>query len=111
MTSEKSLIVFQDKKIRRLCHYDEWFYSVSDIIATDCVNIESMLRIIQSILSLKKLTQELMERLTQDYWYILKKREAESNGIELSKFCRRLKLSFNLSFRLSFLNLKEILTW
>ncbi|MCZ7400873.1 MAG: hypothetical protein O8C61_01470 [Candidatus Methanoperedens sp.] len=32
MTSEKSLIVFQDKKIRRLWHDDNWFYSVSDII-------------------------------------------------------------------------------
>lgn len=32
MTSEKSLIVFQDKKIRRLWHDDEWFYSISDII-------------------------------------------------------------------------------
>ena len=33
MTSEKLLIVFQDKKIRRLWHDEEWFYLVSDIIA------------------------------------------------------------------------------
>jgi len=33
MDSEKSLIVFQDKKIRRLWHDDEWNFSVSDIIA------------------------------------------------------------------------------
>jgi len=33
MDSEKSLIVFQDKKIRRLWHNDEWHFSVSDIIS------------------------------------------------------------------------------
>jgi len=33
IASEKSLIVFQDKKIRRLWHNDEWHFSVSDIIA------------------------------------------------------------------------------
>ena len=33
MDSKKSLIVFQDKKIRRLWHNDEWHFSVSDIIA------------------------------------------------------------------------------
>lgn len=32
MTSEKSLIVFQYRKIRRLWHDNEWFYSISDII-------------------------------------------------------------------------------
>ncbi len=33
MTKEKSLIVFQDKKIRRVWHDEEWYFSVSDIIA------------------------------------------------------------------------------
>ncbi len=33
MDSEKSLIVFQDRKIRRVWHNDEWHFSVSDIIA------------------------------------------------------------------------------
>ncbi|MCG2734963.1 MAG: hypothetical protein L6282_01080 [Candidatus Methanoperedenaceae archaeon] len=30
--SEKSLIVFQDEKIRKLWHDAEWFYSASDIM-------------------------------------------------------------------------------
>jgi DNA-damage-inducible protein D len=65
---DKSLVVFQDKKIRRIWYKDEWYFSVVDII------------------------QALTDSLdAKDYWYRLKKRELE-NGIELSTNCRQLKL-------------------
>jgi DNA-damage-inducible protein D len=32
MVDKKDLVVFQDKKIRRLWHDKQWFYSVVDII-------------------------------------------------------------------------------
>jgi hypothetical protein len=69
MDKDKALVVFQDKKIRRIWHNDEWYFSVVDIIQalTDSAD-------------------------AKDYWYRLKRREAESSGIELSTFCRQLKL-------------------
>ncbi|MBN2052514.1 phage antirepressor protein [Candidatus Woesearchaeota archaeon] len=66
---DKALVVFQDKKIRRVWHNNEWFFSVVDVV------------------------QALTESAdAKDYWYRLKQREAESSGIELSTFCRQLKL-------------------
>jgi len=64
------LAVFQGKQIRRVLHNNEWYFSVVDIIAalTDSDN-------------------------PRDYWYRMKRREKESSGIELSTFCRQLKLT------------------
>jgi len=69
MDKNKSLIVFQDKKIRRIWHNKEWYFSVVDIINVLTDSIDA-----------------------KDYWYRLKKREFESSGIELSTICRQLKL-------------------
>ncbi len=69
MESNNALVVFEDKKIRRIWHNEEWYFSVVDVvrILTDSID-------------------------AKDYWYRLKKREFESSEIELSTFCRQLKL-------------------
>ena len=69
MDSNNAVAAFQGKGIRRTWHNEEWWFSVVDVIAalTDSAD-------------------------AKDYWYRLKKREAESSGIELSTFCRQLKL-------------------
>ena len=68
MDSGKALVVFQDKKIRRIWHNKEWYFSVIDVIEalTDSDN-------------------------PRNYWSMLKARESE-NGIELSTICVQLKL-------------------
>ncbi|MDO8627010.1 MAG: Bro-N domain-containing protein [Candidatus Diapherotrites archaeon] len=69
MDSENALVVFQDKKIRRIWHNGEWHFSVVDVVEVLTESVDS-----------------------KDYWYRLKKRELESSGIELSTVCRQLKL-------------------
>jgi prophage antirepressor-like protein len=68
--SQGKIVVFGAKQIRRVWHNGDWFFSVVDIIAalTDSDN-------------------------PRDYWYRMKRREQESSGIELSTFCRQLKLT------------------
>ncbi len=66
---ETKIAVFKGKKIRKIIYNNEWWFSVVDIIEV--------------------LTESTNPR---DYWYRLKKREAESSGVELSTFCRQLKL-------------------
>ncbi len=69
MDSKEALVVFEGTKIRRTWHNDQWYFSVVDVVRvlTDSAD-------------------------PKDYWYRLKKREMESSGIELSTFCRQLKL-------------------
>jgi hypothetical protein len=66
---EAKLVVFQSKEIRRLLVDDVWFFAVVDVIAA--------------------LSDSDKPR---DYWYRMKQRELESSEIELSTFCRQLKL-------------------
>ncbi|NQU78788.1 phage antirepressor protein [Candidatus Woesearchaeota archaeon] len=68
MDEKNKLVVFQDKKIRRIWYDNEWYFSVIDVVAV--------------------LTES---KDAKDYWYRLKKRESE-HGIELSTNCRQLKL-------------------
>jgi len=68
MDSNKALVVFQGKHIRRVWHDDQWYFSIIDVVEalTDSSN-------------------------PRNYWSMLKKRELE-HQIELSTFCVQLKL-------------------
>jgi DNA-damage-inducible protein D len=65
---ENSLVIFEDKKIRRVWHNDEWYYSVIDVIQalTDSSN-------------------------PRNYWNMLKSRELE-HDIDLYTICVQLKI-------------------
>jgi len=67
--STNALSVFDGKKIRKVWNNEEWWFSVVDIV--------------------EALTQSVDAK---DYWYRLKIREKETSEIELSTFCRQLKL-------------------
>jgi DNA-damage-inducible protein D len=64
LDKDKALVVFQDKKIRRIWHEEEWFYSVTDIVEV--------------------LTESQTPR---QYWGVLKGRETQ-----LLTICLQLKL-------------------
>ena len=69
-SSATSLAVFRGKQVRRLWHDARWFFSVVDVVEvlTDSAN-------------------------PRDCWYRLKQRAQDSSEIELSTFCRQLKLT------------------
>ena len=66
---ETKVAVFKGKQVRKILFKNEWYFSIIDIIEV--------------------LTDSEKPR---DYWYRMKQREKEASGIELSTFCRRLKL-------------------
>jgi DNA-damage-inducible protein D len=68
---DKSLIVFQGKRIRRLWHNNEWYYSIVDIIAV--------------------LTEQEDHLKARKYWNKLSQRLREE-GSEVVTNCHRLKL-------------------
>jgi hypothetical protein len=63
------IVVFKGKKIRKTIFKNEWWFSVVDVIAvlTDSAN-------------------------SRDYWYKMKIRVKDDDGVELSTLCRQLKL-------------------
>ncbi|MEA1986093.1 MAG: Bro-N domain-containing protein [Candidatus Marinimicrobia bacterium] len=69
ITQENKLVVFRNKKIRRIWHEKEWYYSIVDIVEV--------------------LTDSNKPR---DYWYRVKKRTDNEEKMELSTICRQLKL-------------------
>ena len=66
---ESNMAVFQGKKIRKTLYDKEWCFSVVDVVSvlTDSVN-------------------------PRDYWYKMKLRVKDEDGLELSTLCRQLKL-------------------
>src|SRR3989344_5105540 len=63
-----AMSVFEGKKIRKVWHNEEWYFSVIDVV--------------------ESLTDSSNPR---NYWHMLKIRELES-GVELSTICVQLKL-------------------
>ena len=68
-TLSTKIAVFRGRKVRKTIHNNEWWFSVIDIIAvlTDSVN-------------------------PNDYWYKMKIRVKSEDRVELSTFCRQLRL-------------------
>ena len=69
--SDKALVVFQDKKIRRIWYNEEWFFSVIDIVSV--------------------LTEQDNFQTTRKYWNKLSQRLREE-GSETVTNCHQLKL-------------------
>ncbi|MDO8618106.1 MAG: hypothetical protein Q7N87_04460 [Candidatus Uhrbacteria bacterium] len=66
---QTQIALFKGKQIRKTLHNNEWWFSIVDVVEalTDSVN-------------------------ARDYWFKMKIRVKDETGVELSTFCRQLKL-------------------
>ena len=69
MNKISSLVIFQEKRIRRTWHKNEWYFSVVDVVAV--------------------LTNSSDPK---DYWFKMKIRMVADDGAQLSTICRQFKL-------------------
>ena len=67
--THNKMALFEKKQIRKIWYQDEWYFSVVDIVGA--------------------LTESTDPK---DYWYRVKKRATDEEGIQLSTICRHLKL-------------------
>ncbi|OGC20972.1 phage antirepressor protein [candidate division WOR-1 bacterium RIFOXYC2_FULL_37_10] len=69
MKPDAKIAIFKGRKIRKVLYQNEWWFSVIDVVdvLTDSAN-------------------------SRDYWYKMKVRVKNEDGVELSTFCRQLKL-------------------
>ncbi|MFZ1720229.1 MAG: Bro-N domain-containing protein [Candidatus Moraniibacteriota bacterium] len=70
LKADTRIAIFKKKEIRKILYGGEWWFSVIDIV--------------------EALTESANAR---DYWYRMKTRVSEEEGIELSTICRQLKLA------------------
>ena len=68
--STTRIALFKGKKIRKIIHQDEWWFSVVDIVEV--------------------LTDSTKPRV---YWNAMKTRVKSEDGVQLSTICRQLKLT------------------
>jgi prophage antirepressor-like protein len=67
--THNKIALFEKKQIRKIWYQNEWYFSVIDIVGA--------------------LTESADPK---DYWYRIKKRATDEEGIQLSTICRQLKL-------------------
>ena len=72
MDRDTKISIFKGKEIRKIIYNNEWWFSVVDVVEIMTGSVNS-----------------------RDYWYRMKIRVKDEDGIELSTICRQLKLQYS----------------